>query len=54
MIRHTVAFSLARGPASIEEASFLEATLVLETIPGVQKFEQLRQVSPKSVFASGF
>jgi hypothetical protein len=54
MIRHTVVFSLVHAPASTEEAAFLEAALVLATIPGVQKFEQLRQVSPTSDFAFGF
>jgi Stress responsive A/B Barrel Domain len=32
----------------------LTAALALATIPGVERFEQLRQVSPKSDFAFSF
>ena len=35
-------------------ADFLAAALALATIPGVERFEQLRQVSPKSDFACSF
>jgi hypothetical protein len=54
MIRHTVVFNLKHATDSAEEAAFLSDALVLERIPGVQKFERLRQVSPKADFAYGF
>lgn len=54
MIRHTVVFSLKHAAGSPEEAAFLKDALVLERIPGVQKFERLRQVSPKADYAFGF
>lgn len=54
MIRHTVVFSLAHPPGSAEEGAFLRDALELATIPGVEKFEQLRQVSPKNDYAFGF
>ena len=37
-----------------EEAAFLEAATVLAAIPGVEKFERLREVSPKNGYAFGF
>lgn len=54
MIRHTVVFSLRHPAGSPEEADFLEAGLALADIPGVEKFERLRQVSAKNGFAFGF
>jgi len=54
MIRHTVVFSLKHAAGSEAEAAFLRDALVLEAIPGVKKFERLRQVSPKADFAFGF
>jgi hypothetical protein len=54
MIRHTVVFSLVHERASAEEAAFLQSALVLAEIPGVDKFERLRQVSPKSNYSFGF
>lgn len=54
MIRHTVVFSLKHEGGSPEEAAFLDAALVLQAIPGVEKFERLRQVSPKADYAFGF
>ena len=54
MIRHTVVFTLKHAAGSSEEKAFLDAALVLEAIPGVEKFERLRQVSPKADFAFGF
>jgi hypothetical protein len=55
MIRHTVVFTLAHPHGSAEEAAFLrDARLALETIPGVEKFEQLRQVSKKNDYRFGF
>ena len=55
MIRHTVVFALKHARGSLQEKAFLrDARAALETIPGVEKFEQLRQVSPKNDFAFGF
>ena len=54
MIRHTVAFRLKHASGSPEEAAFLKSADVLKAIPGVQKFEKLRQVSGKNDFAFGF
>ena len=54
MIRHTVVFSLKHAAGSAEEQAFLDAALVLEAIPGVEKLERLRQVSPKADYAFGF
>ncbi len=54
MIRHTVVFRLKRAKGSVEEKAFLAAADVLATIPGVQKFEKLRQVSAKNDYSFGF
>ncbi|MBZ9934777.1 Dabb family protein [Mesorhizobium sp. BR1-1-16] len=54
MIRHTVAFRLHHAKGSPAEAAFLADARVLEHIPGVTAFEQLRQVSPKNGFDFGF
>ena len=54
MIIHSVVFTLKHAPGSPEEGDFLRAALVLADIPGVQDFEQRRQVSPKTDFAFGF
>jgi LAS superfamily LD-carboxypeptidase LdcB len=54
MIRHTVVFSLKHAGGSAEEKSFMEAADVLADIPGVEKFEKLKQVSPKNDYAFGF
>jgi Stress responsive A/B Barrel Domain len=54
MIRHTVIFSLKHASGSPEEASFLKDAKVLAAIPGVEKFETLRQVSPKNDYHFGF
>ena len=54
MIRHTVVFRLKHTPGSTAETAFLKAADILDTIPGVQKFEKLRQTSPKNDYAFGF
>ena len=55
MIRHTVIFTLKHAHGSLQEKAFLrDAKIALETIPGVEKFEQLKQVSPKNDFRFGF
>lgn len=50
-IQHTVSFSL-RHP--IGSTDFLSAARALAGIPGVERFEQLRQVSEKSAFTFAF
>lgn len=54
MIRHTVVFNLKHAAASADEAAFLRDAKVLAAIPGVERFEQLRQVSPKTDYTFGF
>ncbi len=54
MIRHTVVFSLRHAAGSAAEVDFMKAALILDTIPGVRNFEQLRQVSGKCDYAFGF
>ena len=54
MIRHTVAFRLRHEAGSPAEAAFLEAGNALAAIPGVERFERLRQISPKNEFRFGF
>jgi heme-degrading monooxygenase HmoA len=47
-IRHTVAFTLGHPEGSTAERDFLEAAARLATIPGVEEFELLAEVSPKN------
>jgi len=54
MIRHTVIFRLKHPLGSEKELAFLSAADVLATIPGVEKFEKLRQVSTKNDYSFGF
>lgn len=54
MIRHTVAFTLKHAAGSAEEKSFLTDAKILAKIPGVEKFEQLRQTSRKNDHSFGF
>ena len=54
MIRHTGVFTLKHPADSLSEQDFLRDAIVLATIPGVEKFEQLRQVSPKNDYRFGF
>ncbi|CAA9380172.1 MAG: FIG00985427: hypothetical protein [uncultured Nocardioides sp.] len=54
MIRHTVAFRLLHDAGSASEQDFLVAALELASIPGVERFEQLRQTSRKNEFTFGF
>lgn len=54
MIRHTVIFTLKHAKGSTQEASFLRDARALADIPGVEAFEQLRQVSQKNDFDYGF
>ena len=52
-IRHTVAFALRHERGSQAESSFLVAAERLADIPGVDRFELLREVSPKNNFGFG-
>jgi heme-degrading monooxygenase HmoA len=53
MIQHTVVFKLKYPKGSAEEKTFLEAANKLSTLPGVQNFECLRQISKKNNFDYG-
>ncbi len=53
MIVHTVVFRLKHKAGSAEEVAFLKSALVLEKIPGVERFEQYRQISPKNNYTFG-
>lgn len=49
MIRHTVVFRLKHKSGSAEEKKFLaDARRILTAIPGVTKFEALRQTNRKN------
>ena len=52
-IRHTVAFTLVHAEGSAKERGFLEAAETLATIPGVEMFELLAEVSPKNGYRFG-
>ncbi len=52
-VRHTVAFTLVHEDGSAEESDFLEAAEHLATIPGVEAFELLAEVSPKNGYRFG-
>ena len=54
MIRHTVAFKLKHPKGSPEEKAFISDARVLAAIPGVARFERLRQTSRKNEFDFGF
>lgn len=52
-IRHTVAFTLRHREGSAEERDFLDAAEKLASIPGVEAFELLAEVSPKNDYRFG-
>lgn len=54
MIRHSVIFTLKHDAGSEAETGFLADAKVLASIPGVERFDQLRQVSLKNDYAFGF
>ena len=54
MIIHTAVFRLKHPVGSAAEAAFLKSADVLIAIPGVEKFEKLRQVSAKNDFTFAF
>jgi hypothetical protein len=50
-IRHVVLFTLRHARGSAEERAFLaDGERILTGVPGVERFEVLRQVSPKTDF----
>ena len=53
MIRHTLSFRLVHPSGSAAEQEFLDAALTLAAIPGVQRFERLRQTSTRNDFTFG-
>jgi heme-degrading monooxygenase HmoA len=53
MIRHSVIFKLKHPKDSPAEKAFLESALKLSFIPGVYRFECLRQTSRKNHFDYG-
>jgi heme-degrading monooxygenase HmoA len=53
MIRHTVGFRLKHPAGSAEERSFFDAARRLGSLPGVHRFEMLRQVSRKNDYQYG-
>lgn len=53
MIRHTVTFKLKHENNSIEEQTFLDAAKLLSELPGVQKFECLKEIGKKNNFDFG-
>jgi hypothetical protein len=52
-IRHTVAFKLVHEEGSEQERDFLEAVARLASIPEVEAFELLAEVSPKNDYRFG-
>jgi heme-degrading monooxygenase HmoA len=52
-IRHSVIFKLKHPKGSSEERDFFNAAKKLAAIPGVEKFECLKQVSKKNKFEFG-
>ncbi len=52
-IRHMVVFTLVHPSGSVGETEFLEAAEQLASIPGVEAFELLAEVSPKNDYRFG-
>ncbi|HWK29755.1 MAG TPA: Dabb family protein [Solirubrobacter sp.] len=50
-MRHGVVFRLKHPSGSPEEADFLRANAALASIPGVEAFELMREVSAKNDYA---
>jgi hypothetical protein len=53
MIRHSVILKLKSNISSEDKQAFFDAVDKLATIPDVQNFEVLKQVSPKNKFEYG-
>lgn len=49
-IRHMAVFTLIHPTGSAGEEGFLEAIRELAGIPGVEKFECVREISPKNTY----
>lgn len=52
-IRHTVSFRLKHAEESQGAKDFMTAAKKLSAIEGVEKFEYLKEISPKNAFAYG-
>jgi hypothetical protein len=52
-IRHTVVFKLKHPKGSAEEQDFFKALMKLADIPGVEKFECMKQISKKNSYDYG-
>jgi hypothetical protein len=54
-IRHMVIFCLKHDKQALETEKFLmDGQTILCSIPGVEKFEVLKQISPKNEYDYGF
>lgn len=53
MIRHSVILTLKSSLSSVDKLQYFEAVNELKQIPGVQKFEVLKQTSSKNPFQYG-
>jgi hypothetical protein len=53
MIRHSVVFKLNHPPGSQEERNFLDEARKLESIPGVLKFEVMKEISSNNPYEFG-
>ena len=53
MIRHSVILKLKEQLSTKDNEAFFEAVNKLAAIPDVQKFEVLKQISPKNKFEYG-
>ncbi|OOG73822.1 Dabb family protein [Algoriphagus sp. A40] len=53
MIRHSVVFKLIHSSGSPEEREFLDEAVKLKSVPGVMKFEVMKQISSKNPYNFG-
>ena len=53
MLRHSVILKLKPSLGADEQRAFFKAVDSLATLPNVQKFEVLKQISPKNKFEYG-
>jgi hypothetical protein len=53
MIRHSVILTLKSSLSPVDKLQYFEAVNELKQIPGVQKFEVLKQTSAKNPFEYG-
>lgn len=53
MIRHSVILKLKNQVSAEDKKAFFDAVDTLSSIPNVQKFEVLKQISPKNKFEYG-